>query len=99
MPEPELFRRIAPLRPSRARDYSLGARSRGSTRQITYPPSLREQGVEGGAVLGIIVDSAGGVDPARTFLLESSHPLFFTAVRAAVRGSVYDPAQVKDRRV
>jgi hypothetical protein len=41
----------------------------------------------------------GGVDPARTFLVESSHPLFFTAVRAAVRGIVYDPAEVKDRRV
>ena len=50
-------------------------------------------------MLGIIVDSAGGVVPARKFLLESSHPLFFTAVRAAVRGSMYDPAEVNDRRV
>ena len=50
-------------------------------------------------MLGIIVDSAGGVDPARTFLLESSHPLFSIAVRGAVRGSMYDPAEVDDRRV
>jgi len=87
------------LVPLWALDHSSNTRRRGSMRQIAYPPSLQEQGVEGRVVLGIVVDSMGGVDPARTFLVESSHPLFFTAVRAAVRGVVYDPAEVKDRRV
>jgi Carboxypeptidase regulatory-like domain len=85
--------------PPWARDHSLAAQRRGSTRQIAYPAPLQEQGVEGRVVLGIVVDSSGGVDPARTFLLESSHPLFLTAVRAAIRGSIYDPAEVKDHRV
>ena len=78
--------------PRWARDYSLGAVRRGSWRPLVYPPGLREQRVEGRVVLGLVVDSLGRVDPATSFALETSHPLFLTSVRAAVRGFVYDPA-------
>jgi protein TonB len=64
-----------------------------------YPDALRRAGVEGEVVARFVVDSAGCVDPASITILRADDELFARAVRAALGGLRFMPAQAGGRKV
>lgn len=64
-----------------------------------YPESLRSAGVDGRVLVEFTVDTTGRVDVARMRVVESTHDLFTRAVRDALGGFRFIPAQVGGRRV
>ncbi len=64
-----------------------------------YPEVLRASGVDGMVVAQFVVDTLGRVQAATIADLESTHPLFSAAVRAALLRMRFVPAEVGGRRV
>lgn len=64
-----------------------------------YPAALREQGVEGEAQAQFVVNDTGEVDPSTIKILKASHPEFGRAVRLALPGMRYSPAELNDKFV
>jgi TonB family protein len=64
-----------------------------------YPPSLQQQHVEGSVTVSFVVDTSGSADSSSMRVREVTHPLFAEAVRAALPGMRFQPAQLGGRRV
>lgn len=64
-----------------------------------YPDMLRAGGIEGVVVAQFVVDTLGRVDPASVRILDSSHPLFSTAVINALPRLRFLPAEIGGRKV
>lgn len=71
----------------------------GRQREPRYPDMLRSQRVEGRVVVAYVVDSLGRVEPGSIKVIESAHPLFEPAVRQAVLGSRFRPAEWRGQTV
>lgn len=71
----------------------------GSVRQPRYPEPLRASRMEGSVLATFVVDTLGRVEPASFKTRDVTHPLFEQAVRAAVLGQRFRPAQWNGRRV
>jgi TonB family protein len=68
--------------------------------RITYPPQLREVGIEGEVTVEFIVDAAGIPDMGTFRVLPGSgHEAFVPPVRAAVAQQRFEPAQLDCRPV
>jgi TonB family protein len=65
----------------------------------TYPPYLESQRIEGAVVVSYIVDSTGRADSASLRVKQSTHPAFAEAVRAALPGMRFRPAELSGHRV
>jgi TonB family protein len=59
-----------------------------------YPPSLRQFGVEGSAIVQFVVDTNGRVEPRSVTLLSSTHPLFGSAAIEVARKARFTPGRV-----
>jgi TonB family protein len=64
-----------------------------------YPEILRDAHVEGEVLAQFVVDHHGRVDMSTFRVLKSSHRLFTGAVREAVVGAQYVPAELHGARV
>ena len=64
-----------------------------------YPDILRSAGVEGEVLAQFVVDTSGRVEMPTFKVLRSSHDLFISAVRQALPGMKFIPAEVGGRRV
>jgi protein TonB len=64
-----------------------------------YPESLRSAGVDGHVLVQFMVDTTGRVDMAHIVVLQSTHDLFTRAVRDALAGFRFVPAQAGGRHV
>jgi protein TonB len=64
-----------------------------------YPDILRQAGVEGEVLAQFVVDTTGRAEPGSFKALKSSHDLFITAVRNALPGMRFIPAEVGGRKV
>jgi periplasmic protein TonB len=64
-----------------------------------YPAALSTRGLEGSARLRFVVDARGRVELATVEVVESSHPAFAAAVRAALPRLRFSPARIGARAV
>ena len=64
-----------------------------------YPDILRQAGVEGEVLAQFVVDTTGKAEPGSLKVLKSSHDLFVQAVRNALPGMRFIPAEVGGRKV
>jgi TonB family protein len=64
-----------------------------------YPENLRQAAIEGRVLVQFQVDTLGLVDPASVRILSSTHDLFTRAVRDALGGFRFRPAEVNGHRV
>ena len=64
-----------------------------------YPETLRSAGVEGEVVAEFVVDTTGRVETATITFAKGAHPLFEQAVRQALRGMRFRPAEAGGRAV
>jgi protein TonB len=64
-----------------------------------YPETLRGAGVEGEVIAEFVVDTTGRVEPATVTFAQRAHPLFEQAVRQALRGMRFRPAEAGGRTV
>ncbi len=67
--------------------------------QPRYPDILRSAGVEGEVMAQFVVDTTGRVEMNTFKVLKSSHDLFAAAVRNALPGMRFIPAEVGGRKV
>jgi protein TonB len=63
------------------------------------PEVLKAAGVEGEVDVSFVVDTAGRADPASLRILKSTHDLFDAAVRSALPGMRFIPAEVGGSKV
>ncbi len=75
------------------------ATPRRSVRFPRYPESLRAKGIEGRVLLQFVVDTNGRVEYRTVRELSSDHPDFTMAVREALLGLRFLPAEVEGRKV
>lgn len=71
----------------------------GRQREPRYPDILRSQRIEGRVVIAFVVDERGRVEPNSLRVIESAHALFEPAVKAAVLGTRFRPAEWRGRPV
>jgi periplasmic protein TonB len=64
-----------------------------------YPDLLKLSGVEGGVIVSFVVDTAGRADVRSLTILKSTHELFAAAVRAALPGMRFIPAEAGGKKV
>jgi protein TonB len=64
-----------------------------------YPEVLKAAGVEGEVDVSFVVDTTGRADPASLRILKSTHDLFDAAVRSALPGMRFIPAEAGGRKV
>lgn len=64
-----------------------------------YPEVLKAAGVEGEVEVSFVVDTTGRADPMSLRILKSTHGLFDAAVRSALPGMRFMPAEVGGRKV
>ena len=64
-----------------------------------YPEILRTAGIEGDVFVSFVVDTTGRVDVSPFVILQAAHPLLDAAVRAALPGMRFLPAEVGGRMV
>jgi TonB family protein len=64
-----------------------------------YPDSLRLLGVEGEVIAQFVVDTNGLVESTSLMLLTSTHRLFSDAVRTALPGMRFRPAELGGQRI
>jgi periplasmic protein TonB len=64
-----------------------------------YPDILKSAGVEGEVVLSFVVDTTGRIDLTRVTVLKSTHELFLAAVKTALPGMRFLPAEVGGKKV
>jgi protein TonB len=70
-----------------------------NTARPRYPDILKSAGVEGEVLAQFVVDTTGRVEPGSFKVLKATHALFETAVRAALPGMRFIPAEVGNKRV
>ncbi len=70
-----------------------------NTSRPRYPDILKSAGVEGEVLAQFVVDTTGRVEPGSFKVLKTTHALFETAVRAALPGMRFIPAEVGNKRV
>jgi len=70
-----------------------------STARPRYPETLRQAGVDGRVLVRFTVDTTGRIDPASVEIVSSTHDLFSRAVKDALGGFRFKPAEVGGRRV
>ena len=59
-----------------------------------YPGVLEALGIEGQVLVEFVIDTTGRVQPRSIRILESTHPDFATAARAAVAATIFRPAHL-----
>jgi protein TonB len=64
-----------------------------------YPDILRQAGVEGEVLAQFVVDTTGRAEMSSFRVLKASHDLFGTAVKNALPGMRFIPAEVGGRKV
>jgi TonB family protein len=64
-----------------------------------YPERLRQAAIEGRVLVRFKVDTLGLIDQASVTILSSTHDLFSRAVRDALGGFRFKPAEVNGHRV
>lgn len=64
-----------------------------------YPDALRRAGVEGDVLVSFVVDTLGRADMTTFTVIRATHDLFTRAVRTAVTGQRFAPAEAGGRRV
>ena len=64
-----------------------------------YPESLRQAGIEGRVLVRFVVDTVGRIDPASVQILSSTHDQFTRAVRDALSGFRFRPAESNGKRI
>ena len=64
-----------------------------------YPEMLRSANVQGTVVMEFVVDTAGRIEPSGVRVVEGAHPLFEAAVRQALRGMRFRPAEAGGHKV
>ena len=69
------------------------------TGNLRYPDALRSANVEGEVLAQFVVDVNGEVLPGSLKVLRSTHPLFADAVKAALPGMRFYPAEVDGKKV
>ena len=69
------------------------------SRTPKYPEILREAGVEGEVLVSFAVDESGEPDVATLKVIQSTHELFSVAVREALPGMRFRPAERGGRKV
>lgn len=67
--------------------------------QPRYPDILRQAGVEGEVLAQFVVDTTGKAEGSSFKVLRSSHDLFGQAVKSALPGMRFIPAEVGGKRV
>jgi protein TonB len=71
----------------------------GRAVEPSYPPSLREAGVQGRVVVQFVVDTLGRAELTDLQVIESPHPLFVDAVRAALARYRFSVGEAGGRKV
>jgi len=64
-----------------------------------YPELLKTSGVEGEVLAEFVVDTTGRAEPSSFKVLKATHELFALAVKNALPGMRFLPAEVNDRKV
>jgi periplasmic protein TonB len=64
-----------------------------------YPGSLETLGIEGQVIVEFVIDTIGRVQPPSIRIIESTHPDFAAAARAAVAGAIFRPAHLSAHAV
>jgi protein TonB len=64
-----------------------------------YPDLLKLSGVEGQVIVSFVVDTTGRADVGSLTILKSTHEMFTAAVRAALPGMRFIPAEAGGRKV
>lgn len=64
-----------------------------------YPLTLRQAGIDGRVLVRFVVDTTGRIDMASVQVLQSTHDLFTRAVRDALSGFRFRPAEAGQHRV
>lgn len=77
---------------------SMATRDPSSAAPV-YPSQLMAAGIEGYAAMRFVVDSLGAIDLTTVRVLETTHPEFAAAVKAAMPGMRFTPARLLDRPV
>lgn len=70
-----------------------------NTQRPRYPDILKSAGVEGDVMAQFVVDTTGRVEINTFKVLKTSHQLFEAAVRSALPGMRFIPAEVGQKRV
>jgi protein TonB len=76
-----------------------GRRDLARLLERSYPPSLRESGVTGQAVMQFVVDENGRVEGSTIKVISSTHDAFGDASRDVLRQARFTPARVGSRKV
>jgi protein TonB len=71
----------------------------GQAQEPTYPASLRQAGVQGRVVVQFVVDTAGRAELTDLQVVETAHPLFVDAVRAALARYHFSVGEAGGRKV
>lgn len=64
-----------------------------------YPAALRAANVAGEVLVRFVVDTTGVVEPASVQVLQATHEAFAQSVRAWLRRTRYQPAELQGQRV
>ena len=64
-----------------------------------YPEALLQAGIEGSVTGEFTVDTLGHVEPESLVIIEATHPAFAAALREALPGMRFIPAEHRGRRV
>jgi len=64
----------------------------------SYPPLLRDRGVEGKVRATFVFDTSGRVVPGSAYVLAESHPEFGAAVCTFLRRAAFTPARIDGHR-
>ena len=70
-----------------------------NTQRPRYPDILKSAGVEGDVMAQFVVDTTGRVELGSFKVLKTSHALFESAVRSALPGMRFIPAEVGNKKV
>ena len=75
------------------------ARVLGTQKQPRYPEILRQQKLEGSVLASYVVGTDGRVEAESFRAIDGSHPLFEVAVKQALLGTRFRPAEVGGKKV
>ena len=59
----------------------------------SYPAMLQQAGIEGTAIVEVMVDTTGSVVPSYTRVLQATHPLFADAAKLVAARARFDPGE------
>ena len=88
-----------PISSADANEEIVKARLLSDSRTPKYPELLRQAGVEGEALVSFVIDETGTPDVATFKVIRSTHELFAAAVRAALPGMRFVPAEANGKKV